>query len=98
MNNSTFEPLPQDLAMDQFWRSFDLPLVHCHVLKDGKLMRFRVSSDRLLAVYLLKANAVIEQEQLPLEAEIDEWKVSGVIFDRWLVLKFDASKLIPINY
>jgi hypothetical protein len=96
--NTIFEPAAQDLAMDAFRRAFDLPLVRCHVLQDGKMMRFRLSSDRLAAIYLLKAYTVIDQEELPLMADTEDWQVAGVVFDRWLVIKFDSSKLIPVNY
>jgi hypothetical protein len=95
--NPIFEPQAQDLAMATFREAFDTPLIRCHVVKDGKLMRFRLSSDRLATQYWLKANHVIAQQGLPLTAEIDEWKVSGVVFDRWLVIEFDASKL-PVCY
>jgi hypothetical protein len=96
--NSTIEISPQDAAMESFRQAFRFPLCRCHVVKNGNLMRFRLSSDRLATIYWLASQTVIQQEGLPLTAEIDEWAVSGCVFDRWLVLKFDSAKLVPENY
>jgi hypothetical protein len=96
MNN--FTPEVHDEAMQSFREAFYFPLMKCHVLKDGKLMRFRLSSDRLARVYLSNAQCVIDQGGLPLEAKIDSWEMGGVVFDRWLVIEFNSAKLIPEAY
>lgn len=96
--NNHFTPEVQDEAMDAFRMAFDLPLIRCHVLQNGKLMRFRLSSDRLAATYWLKASHVIEQLNLPLTPEIREWKIGDCIFDRWLEIQFDQTKTVPECY
>lgn len=84
--------------MDDFRLFFQAPLHRCHVLADGKIMRYRLVSDRLAPELLAMAQRIIRENGLPLEARIDEWKAARVIFDRWLTIQFTADKLIPEAY
>lgn len=86
--NNNYQPEIHDEVMDRFRSAFDLPLCRCHTAKNGKIMRARLSSDRTATIYWLKAQTVIAQLKLPLTAEIKEWTVSGVVFDRWLEIEF----------
>jgi hypothetical protein len=95
MNN--FQPEIQDETMDKFRALFNIPLT-THVVKNGLTMRMRVVSANRAAEYLAKANAIILHHHLPLEAKLSEWKVGQVIFDRWLEIQFDQTKLVPENY
>jgi hypothetical protein len=95
--NSTFEIQPQDAAMEAFRGAFLFPLP-THIVRNGKTMRFRLCSDRMAAEYLLRAQTVIRENGLPLHPDIVEWKVSGVIFDRFLEIQFDQTLLVPENY
>jgi hypothetical protein len=95
--NNLFEIQPQDIAMEAFRGAFQLPLP-THVVSNGKTMRFRLSSDRRAAEYWLRAQRVIRENNLPLAAEVVEWKVSGVVFDRWLEIQFDQTQTVPECY
>jgi hypothetical protein len=96
--NNAFEISPQDAAMEAFRQVFKMPLIRCHIIKNGNLMRFRLSCDRLATIYWLAAQTAIQQQGLPLTAEIEEWAVGGCVFDRWLVIKFDQTLLVPEAY
>jgi hypothetical protein len=95
--NNHFQPEIQDEAMDAFRKLFSIPLT-THVVAGGRLMRMRVVTESRAIEYLAIAQTLISANRLPLTPRIADWKVCGCIFDRWLEIEFDASKLIPINY
>ena len=92
------ELTPQDTAMADFRLFFQPALIRCNISDDGKIMKFRLSGDRLDAELLGQARRIIRENGLPLEAKIEEWKAAGVIFDRWLTIVFDQTQLVPEAY
>jgi hypothetical protein len=96
--NTNIEIQPQDLAMEKFRALFQAPLPVCHVFKDGRVMRYRIRNERLALEYHAMALRIIDQNSLPLEATIDNWKVGDVVFDRWLVLEYVAIKEVLSCY
>jgi hypothetical protein len=97
MNNPIFEPAIQDMAINQFRSVFNIPLVS-HTVSNGRILRMRVVSPSRATEYLAIAQTIILVNRLPLTVGISEWKVGGCIFDRWLQVEFDSSKLVPENY
>ena len=95
--DNNFQPQPQDLAMDAFRGAFNIPLT-THVIKDGKLMRIRVTNSERADEYLALAQTIILINHLPLAVGINEWQIGNCIFDRWIVVEFDQTKLVPEAY
>lgn len=93
-----YEITAQEEALSNFTNLFNLPLLATHVKEDGSVLRIRVNLDTVAARYLLHANYIISANKLPLTADIEEWKVKGVIFGRWLQIKFDQTKLLASCY
>ena len=69
-----------------------MPCQKVLVSPNGMVMKFRVHSDRLAAKWLLMALRIIRENNLPLQAKIDEWTAGPVVFDRWLMIEFVGSK------
>lgn len=87
MQNHKIEP--QDIALDAFRALFRAPIAKAVVSADGKTMRLGQNlSDRLAAELYLQALYVIDQNRLPLEVEVKEWKAGQVVFDRFLVVTY----------
>jgi len=86
--------LPQDDALDQFRGLFPMPCQKVLVSPNGMVMKFRVHSDRLAAEWLLMALRIIRENNLPLQADTEEWNAGPVVFDRWLVVEFVGIKSI----
>lgn len=92
---STEAIAPQDIAMSEFRQFFQVPLSRCTVSEDGTKMRYTIMSDRLAAECWLMAQRIIHSNNLPLIAEIDEWVMAGILFDRCLMISF-APQLEPL--
>lgn len=97
MNNANFQPQVQDEAMDRFRAAFAIPLT-THVVKNGNLMRMRVTNSDRAQEFLALAQTLILINQLPLMPRLSEWKVGECIFDRWLEIEFDQTQTVPECY
>lgn len=87
MQNRTVEL--QDIALDAFRNAFPVGLAHVIVSDDGMTMRMgHMLSDRLATEMWLTAQKIIQCHRLPLQAEVMEWKIEGVTFDRFLQIEF----------
>lgn len=89
MNNL---PEIQDEVLDNFRKLFPMPCPKVLVSPNGMVMKFRVGSDRMTAEWLLMASRIIRENQLPLQADTEEWSAGGIVFDRWLVIEFVGTK------
>lgn len=80
---------PADLAMDEF-RSFFKYTMKCFVTEDGYQMRYRVSTTNhsVNKELLLEAEAIIEQNDLPLKASLEVCSMKDVVFEINLCIDF----------
>jgi hypothetical protein len=77
-----------DEAMDCFRKQF--PLTGCNVYAEGNIMNYRLKVVRNAASYEKLARLIIKELNLPLEANLEEWKKGGVVFEVNLSIKYNS--------
>jgi hypothetical protein len=89
--NDTITPAHE--ALDAFRRFFSIPLMKVTVSEDGNRISYDLTGCARFDEYRALAETIVLVSALPL-------KVSKCSFGFgvYLVLEFDSSKLIPVNY
>lgn len=80
-------PSPADEAYLAFRKHF--PLVRCYVEKDATWMEYKMDTDEAAAEkWLKKAELIIKEKGLPLDAYLKTWKRGGVVFGIQLFITY----------
>lgn len=88
-----YEVGAQDIAMDSFRSAWKHNSGMIRVTDDGMTMYMKLpNNDKMAAAALLEANAIISSNRLPLQVDVLESSVSGLVYDRRLVVQFDRTK------
>lgn len=79
-----------ELHFETFRRHFPVPIKRVIVTDDQ--MRYILKTNRMAEFCEMKANEVIVEHHLPLEAFKEVWSIGGVVFEYAMVVQFVPEK------